>query len=150
MTHSSKQFLVATDFSAGSDEALDHAIDMAKQVAASLELVHVIELDGPAAPVDPAYYADRGALVAYVDLELAKRADRVRAAGLSCQTQIRDGTTAAKGIVDRAADITADLVVVGTHGRKGLAHMFLGSVAEAVVRHSHRPVLTVPFSKKAP
>ncbi len=56
---------------------------------------------------------------------------------------------AATEIVQRARDIGADLIVIGTHGRRGLAHVMLGSVAERVVQHAACPVLTVPFSKKA-
>jgi len=57
--------------------------------------------------------------------------------------------TAAVEIVKRARNLSAGLVVVGTHGRTGLAHVLLGSVAEKIVRRSTCPVLTVPFSKRA-
>ena len=51
--------------------------------------------------------------------------------------------------MQRGRDIDADMIVVGTHGRTGLAHAMLGSVAERVVRRAACPVLTVPFSRKA-
>jgi nucleotide-binding universal stress UspA family protein len=57
--------------------------------------------------------------------------------------------SAATEIVQRARDLAADLIVIGTHGRRGLAHALLGSVAERVVQRAPCPVLTVPFSKKA-
>ena len=53
---------------------------------------------------------------------------------------------AAAEIVGRAREVGAGLIVVGTHGRRGLAHVLLGSVAERVVQHAGCPVLTVPFS----
>ena len=56
---------------------------------------------------------------------------------------------AAEGLADLADEQAAELIVVGTHGRTGLAHAMLGSVAERVVRRAACPVLTVPFSKKA-
>jgi nucleotide-binding universal stress UspA family protein len=52
-------------------------------------------------------------------------------------------------IAKRGREIGADLIVVGTHGRTGLAHAMLGSVAERVVRRASCPVLTVPYSRKA-
>ena len=56
---------------------------------------------------------------------------------------------AVAAITQRGRDIDADLIVVGTHGRTGIAHAMLGSVAERVVRRAGCPVLTVPFSRKA-
>ena len=59
-----------------------------------------------------------------------------------------EGTTHEE-IVREARDSAADLIVIGTHGRRGLAHAMLGSVAERVVQRASCPVLSVPFSKKA-
>jgi len=143
-----KKILVATDFSEGSDEALDRAIEMAKVSGAEIEVLHVIEL-AEEFPFGTTYFdADYGVLYASVDRELARRADRARAAGLRCETKIIEGT-ATTDIIQRAQRIGADLVVVGTHGRTGLAHIVLGSVAERVVRRASCPVLTVPYSRKA-
>jgi glycine betaine transporter len=147
MTHSPKKILVAIDFSAGSDEALDHAIELAKQTGASLDVLHVLELGAAEIPFGlPGF--DSGGLIASIDQELARRSERAAAAGLTCQTRMVEGGAATE-IVQRGRDIGADLIVVGTHGRRGLAHALLGSVAERVVQHSPCPVLTVPFSKKA-
>src|SRR5437899_11734721 len=70
--------------------------------------------------------------------EMAKVAARYPKA----KTMVREGP-ARTGILNVAREIGADLIVMGTHGRTGLAHIFFGSVAEYVVRHSHIPVLTV-------
>jgi len=83
-----------------------------------------------------------------IDKQLSERAERVTAAGLRCTTKIVEGGAVAE-ITQRGRDIGADLIVVGTHGRTGIAHAMLGSVAERVVRRASCPVLTVPFSKKA-
>jgi nucleotide-binding universal stress UspA family protein len=147
-TRTPKKVLLATDFSDGSDEALDEAIEIAKPSTAEIEILHVIEL-AEEFPFGTTYFdADYGALYTSVDLRLSQRAERVRKAGLPCTTKIREGA-AVPEITQRGRDIGADLIVVGTHGRTGLAHAMLGSVAERVVRRASCPVLTVPFSKKA-
>jgi nucleotide-binding universal stress UspA family protein len=147
MTKPRKKILVATDFSPGSDEALDHAIDLAKQTGASLDLFYVLEPSALEIPLGLTPN-DGGALIATIDRELTQRAARAAAAGLPCHTNTAEGGAATE-IVQRARDLGADLVVIGTHGRRGLAHALLGSVAERVVQHAPCPVLTVPFSKKA-
>jgi nucleotide-binding universal stress UspA family protein len=150
MIRETKKILVATDFSSGSDEALDRALVLAKQTGATLELVHVLEFgdsgDLPFGLVN--YGGDPGAIVATVDRELAVRADRATAAGLRSYTRMLEGI-AQREIVREAQETNADLIVIGTHGRRGLAHLVLGSVAERVVQQASCPVLTVPFSKKA-
>jgi nucleotide-binding universal stress UspA family protein len=147
-TRTPKKILVATDFSDGSDEALDCAIDMAKASSAALEIIHVLEL-AEEFPFGTTYFdADYGALYTNIDRQLTERADRARATGVACDTKIIDGAAATE-ITRRGRAIDADLIVVGTHGRTGLAHALMGSVAERVVRRASSPVLTVPFSKKA-
>ena len=147
-TRTARKILVATDFSDGSDEALAQAIEAAKPDNAEIEIMHVIEL-AEEFPFGTVYFdADYGALYMSVDMRLSERADRVRAAGLACTTKIREGS-AVPEITQRGRDIDADLIVVGTHGRTGLSHAMLGSVAERVVRRASCPVLTVPFSRKA-
>ena len=147
-TRTPKKILVATDFSDGSDEALDRAIEMAAASHASLEIMHVLEL-AEEFPFGSTYFdADYGALYSNIDRQLTERAERARAAGIACETKIIDGG-AVNEITRRGRAIDADLIVVGTHGRTGLAHALMGSVAERVVRRASCPVLTVPFSKKA-
>jgi nucleotide-binding universal stress UspA family protein len=146
-TRNTKTVLVATDFSEGSDEALERAIEIAMPSKAPIEILHVIELS-EGFPFGTYYDADYGALYASVDRELVTRANRVRAAGLACETKIVDGFASTE-IAKRGREIDAGVIVVGTHGRTGLAHVVMGSVAERVVRRSTSPVLTVPFSKKA-
>ncbi len=86
--------LVATDFSEASDEAMDRAIEMAKQSSAAVEIIHVIELAEEFPFGTTHFEADYGALYANVDLHLARRADRFRQAGLACETKIVEGSAA--------------------------------------------------------
>lgn len=149
MTTPAKWILHATDFSDGSDEALERAIELAKQTGANLELVYVLEpgLDDSLFGFT-IYGSDRGGLVAHLDRQLSARADRATKVGVLSRTTILEGSAAAE-IVEHARLGGATLIVVGTHGRTGLAHAFLGSVAERIVQKSVCPVLTVPFSRKA-
>jgi nucleotide-binding universal stress UspA family protein len=147
-TRTPNKILVATDFSDGSDEALERAIELGMPSGATVEILHVIELSEEF-PFGTTYFdADYGMLYTSVDKRLSDRAARVTAAGLRCTTKILEGGAVAE-ITKRGRDIDADLIVVGTHGRTGIAHAMLGSVAERVVRRASCPVLTVPFSRKA-
>jgi len=147
-TRTPTKILVATDFSTGSDEALDEAIEIGKPSGAEVEVVHVLEL-AEEFPLGTTYVGvDYGMLYESIDKRRAERAARVTAAGLPCTTKTLEGSAVAE-ITQRGRDIAADLIVVGTHGRTGIAHAMLGSVAERVVRRASCPVLTVPFSKKA-
>lgn len=148
MTQPTREILVATDFSEGSDEALAAAIELAKQGRANLQLVHVLENGADQFPLGLASYEDRAALFASLDRELARRAAWAVRDGISCQTRIVQ-EDAVPGILLAAREIGADLIVVGTHGRRGLAHALMGSVAERIVQRAACPVLTVPFSRKA-
>jgi nucleotide-binding universal stress UspA family protein len=148
-TKTFSKILVATDFSDGGDAALRAAIDVARQFGAEIEIVHVLELGlGPFGFGAVAPAADDQALLNTIDHQLAARAEQVRRAGVRCETAALEGTPDVE-IVRRAADIGAGLVVVGTHGRTGLAHVVMGSVAERVVQHARRPVLSVPFGRQA-
>ena len=147
-TKTPTKILVATDFSDGSDEALERALEAGKASGADVEILHVLEL-AEEFPFGTTYFdADYGVLYTSIDRRLTERAERVIAAGLRCTTKIIEGSAVGE-ITKRGRDIGADLIVVGTHGRTGIAHAMLGSVAERVVRRASCPVLTVPFSKKA-
>jgi nucleotide-binding universal stress UspA family protein len=77
-----------------------------------------------------------------------KAARRVAEAGLACETAVVDANagTAWETIVDQVAKVRCDLIVMGTHGRRGLKRLTLGSDAELVVRHSPVPVMLVNSS----
>jgi nucleotide-binding universal stress UspA family protein len=135
------RILVPTDFSDTSDAALDYARALAKRFGASLHLVHV--LDDPTLTeglVAEAYVTEAPSNRTAM-LEDARSHLRDRAAGCTTIEAIFGDTPAT--IVDYACQSRADLIVMGTHGRTGLAHLLLGSIAERVVRMAPCAVLTV-------
>ncbi len=139
--------LVATDFSDGSDKAFDQAVQLAKSTGARLAVAHAIE---PAVefPMGTTYSDIDGGYYASVDLALSARAARAEKAGVRCSTKILEGPVSSE-ITRWAHEIGASMIVQGTHGRTGLSHVVLGSIAEKIVRHATCPVLTVPFARAA-
>jgi nucleotide-binding universal stress UspA family protein len=143
-----KRIVVGTDFSEGSDAAMEQAFSLAVTLRAVVDLVHVVEpgiLVAPAA-LGSLPLADGPALYEEIDRALTARAEQARAAGLVCQTNSLQGFPPGE-IVRHARKVDADLIIVGTHGRTGIAHAVLGSVAERVVQRAACPVLVVPFAK---
>ena len=144
------RILVPTDFSPSSDAALEYAKVLAAQFGASLHVLHVVDARFAAGPVASEAYiaesADAGTRVfedARVRLSHRLTAnDRIR---YRAATEIVTGA-GAQAIIDYATERGMDLIVMGTHGRSGLAHLLVGSVAEEVVRHAPCPVLTVRHS----
>ena len=124
------RILVPTDFSRQSDRGIAYARDLADQFGASLHLLHVVNrpllAEGLAAEalISEEFESD---LVRDAETRMRKRAPD------AASTDVIFGY-AAKAIVEHAARVGADLIVMGSHGRTGVAHMMLGSVAEAVVR----------------
>jgi universal stress protein A len=135
--------LVPTDFSPSAAKALEYAIDFARLHRAQLLLVHVIE---PMSYAVPRYLPEPTALLEYERKEaarlLAESLAKVHRRYSKCQSEIHFGVV--HEIVNQLAkERDADLLIIGTHGRTGLAHMLMGSVAEKVIRTSTRPVLSV-------
>ena len=139
-----KRILSPVDFSDTSEHAVRYAVDLASRLGAEMELVHVYQL--------PTYALPDGAILARPDFvasltdELQKQMDEVirrySGHGVEIRGRIVEGMPYAE--VNRVAqEEKADLIVMGTHGRTGLTHLLLGSVAERVVRTSSVPVLTV-------
>ena len=140
------RILVPTDFSEPSDAALAYAKALAAQFSASINLIHVLE-DSVATgvfgtetyvPEAPEYST---ALRADAEERLATRLTPAERAKFNARTELVFGPSA-QAIVDYARDRGIDLIVMGTHGRTGIAHALMGSVTERVVRTAHCPVLT--------
>jgi len=143
------KLLVATDFSDDSNYALSYAIELAQRFSAEMVVLHV---DQPLAPVmvselNPGL--DVGAMNRIAEeqrllalRELDQTTERLRERGLKARGLLRVGAPFLE-IVTTAQSEGADLIVIATHGRSGLAHVLMGSVAERVVRKAHCPVLTV-------
>jgi nucleotide-binding universal stress UspA family protein len=141
-----KRILVPTDFSEPSAEAQSTAISFARAFGAVIDVVHVAVEATYALPppVDVATVPiDLSKVMAEVGRSLSEEEDRVRAAGIPCESTLLVGRPDTE-IVAHAEKTHADLVVMGTHGRSGIGHALLGSVAERVVQHARCPVLIVP------
>lgn len=141
-----KRILVPMDFSPPSDAALEYARSLAVRYGASLQLLHVAE--------DPyrAFYSAEVFVPAVEGLrdeilnDAAKRlGDRLRPSDIADYHATAESIigTPAACIVEYAEGHDIDLIVMGTHGRGGMSHLLMGSVAERVVRTAPCPVLTV-------
>jgi nucleotide-binding universal stress UspA family protein len=136
-----RRILCPVDFSETSDRALAYAIELGKRFEADVHVVHVYQLPVYAMP-DGALVAGPEALAALStrlqkDLnDLAKRTPGI------AKTHLLEGVPHSE-IDELAKKISADLIVMGTHGRTGLSRALIGSVAEKVVRTAPVPVLTV-------
>ncbi|HKE82716.1 MAG TPA: universal stress protein [Vicinamibacterales bacterium] len=146
ITNTVSRILVATDFSAPSAAALALANTLAERFGASLHLLHVLEdpyvtgafaADIYAPPPPGLREAWMKSAQASIDALLTPQ----EKTAFNATTNVVFGPTAAT-IVERAAALGADLIVMGTHGRGGVAHLLMGSVAERVVRTATCPVLT--------
>ncbi|MBI4886302.1 MAG: universal stress protein [Acidobacteria bacterium] len=142
-----KHVLVPTDFSEHSDAALDCARHVAARFGASLHLLHVLDdrvISGSAGSelVVAESSEVRAARATDVEERLADRLDEGDRITLRATTGVLFGAPA-PSIASYAAGYGFDLIVMGTHGRTGLAHLLMGSVAEHVVRSATCPVITV-------
>lgn len=138
-----KRILVAVDGSDTAEQALLEAINLAKEHQAQLRIVHVVDVVninlGAEFPNLSAISSGR---------EILRKAEAVaRGAGIPVETRLIEIDTLGHRIPEMiAADAEAwpaDLIVICTHGRRGLSHLFLGSVAEGVVRVATKPVLLI-------
>jgi nucleotide-binding universal stress UspA family protein len=139
-----KRILVATDFTDASDRALDYALELARKLDASIVLMHSYEIPVVGFP-DGVLIATpnvAGQLRTAAQEGLRATVARHAAAGVRVDTVLREGA-ATREVNALAEELDADLIVLGTHGRKGIAHAILGSVAEQIVRTARRPVLTI-------
>lgn len=138
-----RRILVPTDGGDGTDAALEHALDLAETYGAELHAVYVVDVASVPAEVSAAQIL--GALQQAAETALSDLADAAERAGVETTTAVVEGSPA-RGITDYAADEQVDLIVMATHGRRGLDRYLLGSVTERVVRTSPVPVLTVRLS----
>lgn len=144
-----QNILVAVDGSDTSNIALQQAINLAQDQHAKLRIAHVVDL--------VTFNWDETYLVDINDLQesflksgrniLEKAQSIANEAGMKAETRLLEIETfrhrVADLIVEEAKSWPADLIVVGTHGRRGLHHLFLGSVAEGIVRGATVPVLLI-------
>lgn len=137
-----KRILAPTDFSQPSQCALGHAVQLAKRFDSELVLTHIRTPYADDPNRAEYHFFDEGRYSAFVTEELARASQGISPEQV-VRTVVGRDVSPANGILRVADEERADLVVMGTHGRSGLGHFFLGSVAERVVRHANVPVLTV-------
>lgn len=139
-----KTILVPVDFGAASEFAVDYAVALAKPLGADVVVMHAYEI--------PVMGFPDGVVMATAELTsrvlegaregLTKTARRFEGSGVTLRTVVKQGDSW-RAIVDAVEEVKANLIVMGTHGRRGLPRALLGSVAEKVVRMAPCPVLTV-------
>jgi nucleotide-binding universal stress UspA family protein len=139
-----RKIVVATDFSPESEKAIEYAVELAKKFDASVHLVHgfvVPVMPGPEGglPIPPDVITD---MEKAAKKGLAQSVERYSAARVPMEAHLM-WEDPRHAIIDVAKEVKADLLVLGTHGRKGLKRALLGSVAESVVRLAPCAVLAV-------
>jgi nucleotide-binding universal stress UspA family protein len=141
------RILVPTDFSPPSDAALEYARILAAKFGSTLRILHVV--DDPNASSEfvsdgfaPSTQEIQDALTAHARKRLEHLMTSVDRLRFHAYVDAVVGTPAA-AIIDYAGATGTSLIVMGTHGRTGMAHLLMGSVAEQVVRTAPCPVLTV-------
>lgn len=143
-----KRILVAVDGSNMSDQALQEGIKLTKELQAQLRIVHVVDTVNFNVDAEFANLSEISDSMTKNGHEILRKAEAVAlAAGVPVETRLIEIETLGKRIPEMiAADAEAwpaDLLVICTHGRSGLSHLFLGSVAEKVVRVATKPVLLI-------
>jgi nucleotide-binding universal stress UspA family protein len=141
------KILLAIDDSKFSEAATKAVLQTARPQETEVRVIHVVELPAP-----PIGAEDWGQIPIYVEILkeeharakdiVTRTAETLQAAGIKASFLVGDGSP--KGVIlQEAADWQADLIVLGSHGRRGLDKFLLGSVSEAVARHARCSVLIV-------
>ncbi|HSU42115.1 MAG TPA: universal stress protein [Polyangiaceae bacterium] len=143
-----RHILVPSDFSEPSRAALEYAADLGRAFDATVDVLHVWEAP---AFIPPASLLDAGvADLSLVEIfrknaedGLSQFVEDAKKRGVAVRASFTELGAPARVITEFARKREYDLIVVGTHGRTGLSHALIGSVAERVVRHASCPVLAV-------
>jgi nucleotide-binding universal stress UspA family protein len=147
------KILVPVDFSPHAERAFHYAKTLAHRLGATLALLHVVEDPFVTGAWSPEVYVPNVPellenLISGAERQLATLKESSAALGLTAETAVITGRPA-NAIVEHAKDGGFDLIVMGTHGRTGLSHVVMGSVAERVVRKAPCPVLTMRAAEAA-
>ncbi len=146
-----KKILVPTDLSDHAEAALDYACELAKKLGATIDLLNVIGV--PALGVPELGVALTSTMIDTLiednQIAIDKVADARRAHGFAIASATLKTGDPRDMICQAAEELGADLIIMGTHGRRGVSRMLLGSVAETVVRSAPCAVLTVRSQPQA-
>jgi nucleotide-binding universal stress UspA family protein len=144
-----RKVLFPTDFSEPSEAAWSYALALAKEFGAEILLLHVVAEPPRLAEAYEMGFTPERFIKAASDEARRQMTDMIAKAAdwkVSISPQVRKGVEF-REIIQAAREAAADIIVMGTHGRTGLAHALIGSVAEKVVRKAPCPVLTVKHPK---
>jgi nucleotide-binding universal stress UspA family protein len=144
-----KKILFPTDFSRCAEQALAHAVFLAEKYDAEIHLLHVITLFEDQPNVVNEEIGETEEMVRKLE-DIAERQlnKAVESDDMKMVTSVKRGISTAPIILEYASDNNIDLIVMGTHGRRGLGHLLLGSIAEEVVRMAECPVFTIREKEK--
>lgn len=136
-----KKILIASDGSEFTSGAVREAINAARACGAQLHAMVAVQTNPEYEALAPQLVekADRDARV---HLEEIQR--RAASAGVGCEISVRHGAEPYREVVDAAAEVGADLLVIGRRGRTGLMHLMMGSTAYKIIGHANCAVLVVP------
>jgi nucleotide-binding universal stress UspA family protein len=142
-----QKILFPTDFSRCAEQALAHAVFLAEKYGAEIHVLHVITIFQDQPSVVSSEIAETKEMVRKLEdvaeKQLNKILDSHSSDDIKITTEIKRGISAAPTILEYASEKKVNLIVMGTHGRRGLGHLLLGSAAEEVVRLAPCPVLTI-------
>jgi nucleotide-binding universal stress UspA family protein len=145
------KILFPTDFSRCADQALEHAVFLAEKYGAEIHVLHAVTLFNDQPEVVNDEFEETEEMIKKLEdiaelqlnkVSVAHEDDDIKI--IKAQTR---GISAAPVILEYASENSIDLIVMGTHGRRGLGHFFLGSVAEEIIRMSVCPVFTIREAK---
>jgi universal stress protein A len=145
VSHTIDRIVIGIDFSETSEHALRYALELASQLGACVDLVHAYSLPAFALPIEGAIMASASQaadLSSRLGEQLTALVESHANSGVRMAGHLRVGAPDDE-LLAYAEQAGGKLIVVGTHGRTGAAHLLMGSVAERVVRRSPVPVLTV-------
>jgi universal stress protein A len=136
----------AVDFAEPSDRALDHALALAKRFDAPVIAVHAWSLPAFAGPDSSFVFGPEvvGEITNELQSQLKKLLERHKESGVKLEGRLMVGAPV-EAVIDAAQKANAQYIVISTHGRSGISHFVLGSVAERLVRLSPIPVIVVPL-----
>ncbi|WP_010585745.1 universal stress protein [Schlesneria paludicola] len=151
MRVSVRRILFTTDFSVSAHDAQDYAVALARQFDSELHALHIVTEPLPLPGPHGTWILPEQALPgmikdAQTQLDRTMSGVLVNAAKLVCAVRVGN---AVREIVKYAEEQQIDLIVIGTHGRTGLSHLLIGSVAEKLIRLAKCPVLSVHPQKRA-
>ena len=145
-----KHILIPIDGSECAERALTHGLTLAKQIKAAVTIVVVTDV---LSPIEIVYQQLENGTKAILEFEkvvlasakavLSAAEEKAKSAGLACRTVHVPDQHPAEGIVETADKIGADLIVMGSHGRRAIGRLMLGSVVSEVLARSKVPALVV-------